>query len=107
MDLGGCLTPTLDGAIALDVEVQPGSTRQGVTGYNKWRSRLCVAVRAEAKQGQANQALVHVLAAQFGIKTAQIEVSTGHRSKQKSLRIIASTHTELLERMRVLVEAVQ
>lgn len=105
MDLGGCLTPSLDGAIVLDVEVQPGSTRQGVTGYNEWRSRLCVAVRAEARQGRANQALVHVLATQLGLKTGQIEVSKGHQSKQKSLRITASTHHELFERIRTLMEA--
>lgn len=107
MDLGGCLTSTLDGAVVLDVEVQPGSTRQGVTGYNEWRSRLCVAVRAEAKQGRANKALVHVLATQLGLETEHVEVSSGLRSKQKSVRITVSTHSELLERIRSLLEALQ
>ena len=107
MDLGGCLTPSLDGAVVLDVEVQPGSSRQGVTGYNEWRARLTVAVRAEAKQGQANQALVHVLASQFGLETGQIEVRTGFRSKQKSLRVTNATHTEILERIRLLLEVIQ
>jgi uncharacterized protein YggU (UPF0235/DUF167 family) len=66
-----------------------------------------VAVRAEAKNGRANKALVHVLATQLGVETKHIEVSTGLRSKQKSLRITVSTHTEILERIRLLLEAIQ
>ena len=32
--------------------MQPGSTRQGITGVNKWRSKLTVAVKAEAQKGK-------------------------------------------------------
>jgi hypothetical protein len=56
MDVGTCLIQTLDGALLMEVEIQPGSSQQGVTGFNEWRSRLVIAVKAEAKQGQANRA---------------------------------------------------
>lgn len=87
MDLGTCLTQTLDGALLMEVEIQPGSTQQGVTGFNEWRSRVVIAVKAQAKQGQANRALVHVIAQQLRVKSSGVRVVAGQRSRKKSLRI--------------------
>jgi len=87
VDIGTCLIQTLDGALLVEVEIQPGSTQQGVTGFNEWRSRLVIAVKAEAKQGQANRAMIHVLAQQLRVSTADVTVVMGHRSRKKRLRI--------------------
>ena len=35
MDVGTCLIQTLDGALLMEVEIQPGSSQQGVTGFNE------------------------------------------------------------------------
>ena len=39
------------------IEVQPGAQTDRLIGVNPWRSRLGVAVRAQAQKGQANEAL--------------------------------------------------
>ena len=51
----------------LEVEVQPGAKRQGILGFNEWRGRLTVAVRAEAQKGKANNAVLHVLSTSLQI----------------------------------------
>ena len=62
MAVRSSLSETLDGAVVMDIEVQPSAKVQGITGFNAWRSRITVAVKAAAKEGQANRAVLHVLA---------------------------------------------
>jgi len=81
------LSETLDGAVVMDIEVQPSAKVQGITGFNPWRSRVAVAVKAVAKAGQANRAVIHVLATQLRLEPATLSITTGHRSKLKSVRI--------------------
>lgn len=99
MDVGTCLTQTLDGALLMEVEIQPGASKQGITGFNEWRSRLVIAVKAEARQGQANRAVVHVVAQQFHVNNAHVAVVTGHRSRKKRLRIESLALDDLLVRL--------
>ena len=104
MDVGTCLTQTLDGALLMEVEIQPGASRQGVTGFDQWRSRLVIAVKAEARQGQANRAVVHVVAQQFHLNTADVAVVTGHRSRKKRLRLESLALDDLLVRLNEVLE---
>ena len=46
MGVESCIQTTLDGTVIIDIEVQPGSSRQGVVGCNEWRGKLQVAVKA-------------------------------------------------------------
>ena len=46
------------GMVELDIEVQPGAKREGITGLNEWRNRLQVAVRALPQDGEANDAVL-------------------------------------------------
>ena len=82
-----CLSSTLDGSVVMDIEVTPASKVQGITGFNAWRNRLSIAVAAEAKQGQANQAVVHVLSVQLSVEKQAISIVSGHRSRLKSVRV--------------------
>ena len=104
MDVGTCLIQTLDGALLMEVEIRPGSSQQGVTGFNEWRSRLIIAVKAEAKQGQANRAVVHVIAQQFHLSTSDVTVVTGHRSRKKRLRLESLALADLLLRLNEVLE---
>ena len=104
MDVGTCLIQTLDGALLMEVEIQPGASQQGVTGFNEWRSRLVIAVKAEAKQGQANRAVVHVIAQQFHLSTSDVTVVTGHRSRKKRLRLESLALADLLLRLNEVLE---
>tara|TARA_B110000444_G_scaffold261439_1_gene313571 strand:+ start:46839 stop:47159 length:321 start_codon:yes stop_codon:yes gene_type:complete len=104
MDVGTCLIQTLDGALLMEVEIQPGSSQQGVTGFNEWRSRLVISVKAEAKQGQANRAVIHVIAQQFHLRTSDVTVVTGHRSRKKRLRLESLALADLLVRLNEVLE---
>jgi uncharacterized protein (TIGR00251 family) len=50
MGLSACIQTTFEGLVLVEIEVQPASSRQGVVGFNEWRSRLQVAVKAEAQK---------------------------------------------------------
>ena len=93
------LSETLDGAVVMDIEVQPGAKVQGITGFNPWRSRVSVAVRAVAKAGQANRAVMHVLAAQLRLDPGTLSITNGHRSRLKSVRIEGLSVDQLATRL--------
>ena len=107
MGANSCLSTTLDGSVVLDIEVQPNSTKQGLMGFNRWRSRLRVAVRAEAKDGQANRAVVHVLATIFRLNATALIITSGHRSRFKSVRIEHTALDEMIRRIDERLEDLQ
>lgn len=107
MGVGSCLSPTLDGSVVLDIEVQPNSTKQGLLGFNRWRSRLTVAVRAEAKDGQANRAVTHVLATVLGRDAGAFTITNGHRSRFKSIRIDGAAVEEMIRHIEGCLEALE
>ena len=80
MGVESCMKKTLDGTSILDIEVQPGATRQGVVGFNEWRGKLQVAVKAEAQKGKANHAVCNVLSKIF---SSPVSVISGHTSSTK------------------------
>ena len=87
MAIHSCIQPTLDGAVMLEIEVQPGAKRQGVIGVNDWRGRLTVAVRANAQKGRANNAVLHVLSTALKIPKYQMKIVDGTTSRKKKVRI--------------------
>ena len=107
MDLGGCVRPTLDGAVLVDIEVQPGASRQGVVGFNPWRNRISVAVSAQAVQGRANRAVLAVLQAQLGCQANETSIVTGHTSRQKTVRLESVPMVDLVHRLTKVLEAVE
>jgi uncharacterized protein YggU (UPF0235/DUF167 family) len=50
MGISTCLSTTLDGGVLVAIEVQPKASTQGIIGFNAWRNRISVAVKAEAKK---------------------------------------------------------
>lgn len=83
----------------MDIEVQPGAKVQGITGFNPWRSRVSVSVKAVAKVGQANRAVIHVLATQLRLDPATLSITTGQRSRLKSVRVEGLSVDELAIRL--------
>jgi len=79
----------------LEVEVQPGSKRQGILGINQWRGRLSVAVRAEAQKGKANNAVLHVLSTVLKIPKQSLRIVSGVTSRSKKVRIENLSRNEL------------
>ena len=104
MELTSCMTFTLDGAIILDVEVTPNSSRQGIVEFNEWRQRLVIAVKAPALKGKANTAVLHVLRTQCHLKSHQLSIVSGHLQRQKKIRIEEAQPTNLLDMLKKILE---
>jgi|GEM_PF-737205 len=47
-----------------------------------------VSVKASAREGKANKAVVKVLAAYFGVSASRVEILAGFKAKKKVIRII-------------------
>ena len=70
---------------ALGVRAQPGAKHSGLTGV--WNGRLKVAVRAPAQDGRANEEVIEVLAAAFGIKRKELALSGGEKNRLKEITL--------------------
>tara|TARA_B100001996_G_scaffold378428_1_gene362577 strand:+ start:508 stop:843 length:336 start_codon:yes stop_codon:yes gene_type:complete len=91
--LAACVQTTLAGDVLIEVEVQPGSSRQGIIGFNEWRGRIQVAVKAEAQKGKANHAVCNVLSKIF---SAPVNVVSGHTTRQKKVSIEGLSANEII-----------
>ena len=100
MGLSACIQTTLDGMVLLEIEVHPGSSRQGIVGFNQWRSKLQVAVKAEAQQGKANIAVCNVFST---LLKAEVKVVSGHTSRQKKVSIEGLKPSEIIQRLEGLI----
>ncbi len=92
-----------DGAL-LAVHVQPGAGRSAVVGRHG--SSLKVRVAAPPVDDRANEATRELLAAELGVTSADLEITSGARSRMKRVRIKGLDSDELEARLRrVLAEA--
>jgi uncharacterized protein (TIGR00251 family) len=107
MGVKSCLSPTLDGSVIVDIEVQPSAKTQGITGFNAWRARISVAVKAEAKDGKANQAVLHVLATQLELEARSLSITSGRKSRLKSVRVEDATPENLVGLLESILEGVE
>src|SRR5688572_29199651 len=74
-----------DGIVVLHVHVQPGAGRSAVVGRHG--TSLKVRVAAAPEGGRANEACLALLAETFGLKTAEVEVTSGATSRSKQFRL--------------------
>jgi hypothetical protein len=84
----------------VEIEVQPGSRRSGVVGYDEWRGRFRVAVRAPPEKGKANEEVVEVIAAALGVPPSAVSVVRGHTSRRKTVEVRDLTDGEIVRRLR-------
>lgn len=77
-----------DGGSLLRIQLSPGADDDAFpTGYNPWRDCIEARVEAQAQQGEANQALIELVADHFAIPTAQVQIKNGHTSRRKTLML--------------------
>jgi uncharacterized protein (TIGR00251 family) len=74
-----------DGAVVLRVQASPGAGRSAVTGRHG--DAVKVRVAAPPVDGRANTALVEFLAAEFGLKAADVTLVSGATSRAKRFRL--------------------
>lgn len=77
------------GTITLTLHVQPGAKRTEVAGTHG--DALKVRLAAPPVDGQANEALLSYLAAQFGVPKRQVELVSGHTSRKKRVQLFGAT----------------
>jgi uncharacterized protein len=69
----------------LRLHVVPGATRTGVVGRHgdAWKVR----VTAAPERGQANDAVVRLVAATVGLPRAAVRIVSGHGAREKTVEI--------------------
>lgn len=87
MSMEGAMQATLDGAVIVALQVQPGASSASLAGFDAWRNRIVVRLTARAQAGQANRALCAQLAAWLGCPASSVTIVEGHASRQKRVRI--------------------
>jgi uncharacterized protein (TIGR00251 family) len=71
--------------VTLSVRIQPRASKNGIVLMED--GGLKIRLTAPPVDGAANEALVRFLADTFGITKAQVEIISGHTSKNKIVRI--------------------
>ena len=79
----------VNGALVVDVIVQPRASRPGVGPAVG--DRLRVAVTAAPVEGEANAAVVELLAAAFGVRRGDVSILRGQTGRRKTVRIAGAT----------------
>jgi uncharacterized protein (TIGR00251 family) len=74
-----------DGAVTFDVLVQPRASRAKLGPVHD--GRLKVAVTAPPVDGEANAAVIELLAKALGIARGAVEVVAGGSSRRKTIRV--------------------
>lgn len=83
--------------LVIAVRAQPNAKRAGVQGERN--GALKVAVTAPPEDGRANVALVEVLREALGLKRSQVELVSGHTSRDKRVLLRGLTREQLLGRL--------
>ena len=82
-------------AITIDILVQPRASRAKIGPMHD--GRIKVAVTAPPVDGEANLAVIEIIAKQLGIARGSIEVVAGASSRRKTLRIANVTEQQIAE----------
>ncbi len=69
----------------LTITVHPNSKQQKVIDQN---NELHVYVRARAKEGEANKAVIEVLAQHFQVKKSAVLLLRGEKGKKKVVEVV-------------------
>lgn len=71
----------------MTIEVKVKSGAKGALGVEKMGEVYVVRLKEKAHDGEANEALVRVLAEYFGVAKSRIRIVSGSKSHQKRVEI--------------------
>jgi uncharacterized protein (TIGR00251 family) len=92
--------PASDGAV-IDVEASPGAKETRVpAGYNPWRKRILVRLRAPPEKGRANVELINEMARLLNVPAARIEIASGAADDKKSIKIKGMAREDVVRALR-------
>ncbi len=84
-----------DGAVTFDVLVQPRASRAKLGPVHD--GRIKVAVTSPPVDGEANAAVIELLAKHLGVAKGAVEVVAGQTSRRKTIRIAGITAAAIQE----------
>ena len=84
-----------DKKMSLEIHVQPGAKRNEIVGFKE--GVLYVKVIALPQKGQANRALLELMAQMLGIPKGAIDIIRGQSSRNKVIAIQGLTSKEVRE----------
>jgi uncharacterized protein (TIGR00251 family) len=87
--------------VVLEVHIQPGARSDELVGLRD--SILHVRVKAPPRKGQANRALIALLAEALGLSKRDLAIVRGHTSRNKALDVQGISPEELKERLEQLL----
>lgn len=82
-------------AITIDILVQPRASRAKIGPMHD--GRIKIAVTAPPVDGEANAAVIELLAKQLGIPRGNLEVIAGASSRRKTIKIANVTEQQIAE----------
>jgi uncharacterized protein (TIGR00251 family) len=83
----------VNGALVVDILVQPRASRAGVGPMVG--DRLRVSVTAPPVDGKANAAVIEALAAAFGVRRGDVSIVRGETGRRKTVRVAGATRAAL------------
>jgi len=83
------------GGVEIDVLVSPKSGKSEVEGFDEWRNRLVVKLKAPPEKGEANRELVFLLGAALVIVGLVITFKSGNEDNPNAVPVAKETrHAE-------------
>jgi hypothetical protein len=71
----------------VDLAVAPGSKEDGIRGYDPWRRRINIRVKALPVKGRANKAVIAFLADFFKIPRGDVKIIKGKKDNIKTVQV--------------------
>lgn len=82
----------------IDILVQPRASKSGIVGWQG--SSLKVRITAPPVDGEANAALIDVLAKELGLKKNALRLASGPASRRKVVEFTVADEPALMEKLR-------
>ncbi len=92
------LTEGSDGTY-IELDVTPGSGSQSIKGYDEWRKRIKVSVKAEARNGRANSELITFLGKFLKVPPRRINITSGETTGQKRVLVEGMDKKSVMEKL--------
>ena len=86
-------------AVAIDIVVTPGASESKLMGFNPWRKRFEVKIKAPAKKGKANTELIAYFAQLLELPANDIELLSGQTATFKTIGIKNQDFEDIYNRL--------
>ena len=97
------MPPNPGESCTIKVRVQPKSSRNQVDGFQD--GALRVRVTAAPTEGQANAAVIAILAKTLGVSKSRLEIIRGYNSRDKVVSVDTLTEQEVRRKIEVRVNS--